>query len=415
MGKDTKVKILFFAAEDFAADSAQVVRIVNEIELVLKSKGKCGLLILESIHVFLRNTILGRRSLIRFKDKNLQIIVLPCLLRRFTSVNKRLLRLSLRILLKKWSDSKIYLHCHRHYPAYLGILSKKKDRIINSRVKIIFDFHGVDPEEYLVLGGGRANIKVYQQRKSRERELVTNADKIICVSNRFKEYVVSEYSTDSGKIAVLPCCVDKSKFYYDRQIRREMRVKLGVENKVVIVYSGSMSTWQMPETMIKLFKAINSFYKNAYFLVLSPDIVKAKSLLEKHEVPREMYSLMHVPHDQVSRYLMAADIALLIRKRMLVNKIASPTKFAEYLRCGLAVLCTPDIGDFSDIVSSDPRIGMVIDIDSNNEEIIAKFSTLLSAGLNEAMRAYRSKLAGELLSWENYSNCLLEVYEGENV
>ena len=34
-----------------------------------------------------------------------------------------------------------------------------------------------------------------------------------------------------------------------------------------------------------------------------------------------------------------------------MNQVASPTKFAEYLMCGLPIVISPNVGDFSELVT----------------------------------------------------------------
>ena len=45
-----------------------------------------------------------------------------------------------------------------------------------------------------------------------------------------------------------------------------------------------------------------------------------------------------VPFTEVPKYLNAADVAFLIRDNHEMNAVASPTKLAEYLSCGLPVI-----------------------------------------------------------------------------
>ncbi|HRN37811.1 MAG TPA: hypothetical protein PLL18_12975, partial [Flavobacteriales bacterium] len=56
--------------------------------------------------------------------------------------------------------------------------------------------------------------------------------------------------------------------------------------------------------------------------------------------------------------LVGCDHALLIREDAITNRVASPTKFAEYLACGLPVVISPYIGDFSGEVDRE-RLGTV--------------------------------------------------------
>lgn len=72
------------------------------------------------------------------------------------------------------------------------------------------------------------------------------------------------------------------------------------------------------------------------------------------------YTLLTVPHDKVSKYLMAADIGFSLREKSVVDRVASPVKFAEYLRCGVGAACTDNIEDISSLVSKDSKSGILI-------------------------------------------------------
>ena len=55
-------------------------------------------------------------------------------------------------------------------------------------------------------------------------------------------------------------------------------------------------------------------------------------------------------HQEVPIVLSACDMGILIREDSVTNRVASPTKFAEYLSAGLQVIITNNIGDYSDFV-----------------------------------------------------------------
>jgi hypothetical protein len=57
-----------------------------------------------------------------------------------------------------------------------------------------------------------------------------------------------------------------------------------------------------------------------------------------------------VNHNKVPEYLIAADYGLLIREESITNKVASPVKFAEYLACGLKVIISENLGDYSEFI-----------------------------------------------------------------
>src|SRR6185295_10953881 len=58
------------------------------------------------------------------------------------------------------------------------------------------------------------------------------------------------------------------------------------------------------------------------------------------------------PQGEAARLLCAADYGLLLRQDDVVNLVASPVKFGEYLACGVRPILTPHIGDQSDLCQS---------------------------------------------------------------
>jgi hypothetical protein len=57
-----------------------------------------------------------------------------------------------------------------------------------------------------------------------------------------------------------------------------------------------------------------------------------------------------VKPDRVRGTMEVADYGLLVRERSTTNRVAAPTKFAEYLAAGLRVLISPEVGDYSELV-----------------------------------------------------------------
>ena len=55
----------------------------------------------------------------------------------------------------------------------------------------------------------------------------------------------------------------------------------------------------------------------------------------------------------------ASDFGILLRENRLVNNVASPTKFAEYIMAGLKVIISENVGDYSEIVTKN-NYGFVV-------------------------------------------------------
>jgi hypothetical protein len=101
----------------------------------------------------------------------------------------------------------------------------------------------------------------------------------------------------------------------------------------------------------------------------SEDIIK----LQKDFPGRILWRNVSVK--QVPEYLIAGDYGLLIREETVTNNVASPVKFAEYLACGLQVIISKNLGDYSHFVKQN-RCGHMVD----------EFNVATRTNLNERLR-----------------------------
>ena len=246
------------------------------------------------------------------------------------------------------------LHVHGVYLAFPGILAGKA-----LGIKILFDMHGAVAEETVYVGAMKRNSLIHRLFQWREKFCIKQADYLIVVSEAMKDYVKSIRSNKS--IGIVSCCVNLNIFKYDPKIRADMRRQLRLEDKFVVVYSGSFHAWQMMPEMVYTYKIIKQFKPNAHFMVLTNSDKRILfEAAEKEQVdPSEITVFEQIQHENIPEYLMAADAGLLIRSKSLVNQVAFPTKFVEYLACGIPVITTSAIGDISKLVNS-RKVGVAI-------------------------------------------------------
>lgn len=77
-------------------------------------------------------------------------------------------------------------------------------------------------------------------------------------------------------------------------------------------------------------------------------------------------TIKSVPHNQMKYYLQMADVGVVIRSDNIVNRVAAPTKIAEYLTNGVRLLYSGNIGIINDLKNISDDLEMV-EIDSNGE------------------------------------------------
>ena len=283
--------------------------------------------------------------------------------------------------------------CRKHKARYIvsefgsSSRSLKLLHFLCHKVKIVIDFHGAQPEEMIY---ENPNIKksLYDYYESLERKSCKISDCIICQSDEMKQHLISKYKADGNKIAVFKCGVNTKHFNIKpKEEKIALRRELGIAEKdVVFVYAGGITKWQKIEESLKVFKEYNTHNPDSKFLILTRDKDKLNLILNNEEWSsiRKCVIATSAPYEKVSSYLNVADIAYLMRDNVVLNAVASPTKLAEYLACGLPVITSqvarkwvkPEIEDslvFCDEVSD---ISKEIDkvLMSRNQEAIRLYA-----------------------------------------
>jgi len=283
---------------------------------------------------------------------------------------------------------------HGQKAGYLGIVTRR----INKRLKIITDMQGELSEEAKY---GIDPSKIPDQIKRIEFEqfsTIKGSNWIIFVSHAMQDHFENKYDLSITNCSVIPCAVmDIPLMSYEE--RNQSRLKEGLQDKFVVCYAGSAEEYQLPEEMCKIYEKILLYLPSAFFQILTPQGSVFVQYLHALGIHPNNYKILNIPHTEVFKYLQIADMGLLLRDSSLVNRVASPTKFAEYCIAGLPVLMTDAIGDFSDIVK-EHEIGMIydpsaLDVDKRMIDFLSNIHE------NRSEYYYRiNSYAREYLTWD---------------
>jgi glycosyltransferase involved in cell wall biosynthesis len=279
------------------------------------------------------------------------------------------------------------VHAHNLYSAALALTGRPF-----WRYKVVVDLHGRIPEEYVALGkGGSTSRRVLT---ALERWTVTRADHVAVVSERLRDYLLRTYPIPPDRVSVIPCCADAARFNWDSARRKQARQRLGLDGKLVCVHLGSFSDWYDPDVIVGAFRQIRDRRPSAHLLVVALDASAAAESL-RQRLPEGAYSVTSVSHAEVPALLNAADLAFLLLPERPNIEVSSPTKFSEYLNCGLPVVISPGVGDFSALVERESAGRIWRDGESSKN---AAFLDELSANRDQVAR--RCVEAGRSLRWE---------------
>lgn len=143
---------------------------------------------------------------------------------------------------------------------------------------------------------------------------------------------------------IVPCLADESLFFYDEALRVETRGALGfTPDRKVFIYAGSLTAYQCVDETVALFRALHEQDPGCHLLFLTPEVDTARALLAG--LPADAVTLRAAKLPEMNAYLNAADAGFMLRERLRLNEVASPTKFAEYVLTGLPVVMTDAVAD----------------------------------------------------------------------
>jgi glycosyltransferase involved in cell wall biosynthesis len=306
---------------------------------------------------------------------------------------------------------RLVLHCRGQYSAFLAALLKKLFR----DVLFVYDVRGDNEAEFLYRTAGR-NGGMLPWRKLElgllrwaEGFALRNGDRILCVSSALRGRLQERWGLEGKVIDVIPCCADPGLFHFDNRVRTESRRRLNLEGRVVLVYSGSMYRWQLIERIVEVARHLSAVVPNFHFLCLTPDLAEATSSLATGLSPGS-YTLLHVPYSEMPGYLMAGDMGALIRENHPLNQVACPTKFAEYIMCGLPVLITEGLGDLPELVKRE-RLGIVMKGLDDLAVIEGGLVGFLTETSSPEWKTRTARIGREHFAWDAYASLLGEIYE----
>lgn len=294
-----------------------------------------------------------------------------------------------------------FVYCHGTRAGIpLAILKK-----LRFKVSLVTDVHGVVSEEVIALGIYNRNSLFHKLDRYLEKMVITSSNKVIYVSEKMKNY----YKLYNDEAFTIPCFYDEKIFYFDESNREEIRDKLNFKDKIVFVYSGSTLPWQKIEETFKIFAEIKKIEKKAFLLVLSgTDREFFYDFAEKYFIDKNDIYISSLEQNQMKKFLSASDFAFMLRDENLLNDVSSPTKFCEYLACGLPVIISKGVGDFTELVRKN-NIGIVVDDFRINEDELV----LLINSDRTVLRGKCISIANDNYRSSNYLHIYTRIFNNE--
>ncbi|MEX0812146.1 MAG: glycosyltransferase [Chitinophagales bacterium] len=257
------------------------------------------------------------------------------------------------------------IHCRGYITSMVGLRMK-----LNFKLPFVFDMRAFYADERVDGGHWKQSNflfrKVYQFFKRKELEFLENAAYTVSLTEKGKTIIHSweKVKNNPVPIQVIPCCADLELFDY-RSVNQEeinaLKTKLGINRgEKVLVYSGSVGTWYLPDEMLDFYNVFRKKYSSTKFLFLTteqPEFILQKVRAKK--IPESEIIITASSRDAMPLHLAVADYSIFFIKPVFSKSGSSPTKMGEIMGMGIPLICNSGVGDV-DLIVEDTNCGVCV-------------------------------------------------------
>jgi glycosyltransferase involved in cell wall biosynthesis len=298
------------------------------------------------------------------------------------------------------------VHARASIPASMGAVAARL-----AGVAFLYDADAPLSEEYVDHGYWDRGSLFPQLVAMLERFALRHASAIVTLTERYAGELRAR-RVPPPPMAVVPCCVDTTRFAGDAAVRDRIRLALGAtRDTVLLVYAGKSGYRYRTDALMSFVARFRGLHPHTHLAVLSGDDPAAFAAeAAAAGLPDDTVSVRRVPPDEVPGWLAAADAGLAFINPAPCERAASPIKIGEYLAAGLPVVVSAGIGDYSDLIR-EHRLGTVVDVDNPDAAAGAASELLALLVADSGGRARRAAFAEERLSLANVGGArYAEIY-----
>ena len=185
------------------------------------------------------------------------------------------------------------------------------------------------PDSIVAVGSMSKKSKAFKILKKIEHRLYLNAQKIIVVTDSFKEYLIEKHFIPSEKIGVFKNGVIINNFKkIDSEKLLKLRKSFGLENKIVISFIG---THGLAHGLRFILDSISKIKDNKYHFLFVGDGSEKQNLLEHSQtLDSDNFTFLDsVTKNEIPLYIDISDYSLVNLKKSNEFKNVIPSKIFE--------------------------------------------------------------------------------------
>lgn len=209
------------------------------------------------------------------------------------------------------------------------------------RVPFVFEVRDLWPESLAAVGRGRSDSALYRILSKAADFLYRSADRVVVVASAFEKHLVEHWRVPREKISVVENGVETHIFTPGEE--GNLRRQLGVENKFVVSYIGTIGMAQRLETVIESAAILQSTNPEIAFLIVGEGAEKQRLVARARE-----YNLINLQfidqqrRDKIPSYICASDVCVVPLRKNELFKTVIPSKMLEFMSCACPVILGVD-------------------------------------------------------------------------
>lgn len=279
-----------------------------------------------------------------------------------------LTQVSLRNLFSELEVNEDFLiHTRTEHAGYLSYKAYKKNN--RGEPLLLIDIRGAVVEEILIYGKINKLLKFLKLFRYKEniQYVLSKASAVNVVSKALKKHINNTFKVPVEKITVIPT-IAGSNFFFSLEERNKIRQELSIKNDETLFVFSSNSTgaWQNESLCVDLITS-----KGYKVLMLTKGKYDDDKVISKF-----------VPYQEVASYLNAADIGIIYRHDDVVNNVAAPIKFVEYIASGLPVIANKSVNFINEFIEVE-SVGAIMDFKDIDPEITQKLKLISKEKISE--------------------------------
>ena len=177
-----------------------------------------------------------------------------------------------------------------------------------------------------------------------EKNLLNTSDLIICITERLKKEILTNFQIDSQKIHVIPDAV------------RDDWLNIKNEKEEYIFYAGSLKKWKGVDVLIKAMKYLPG--EKLLIAGNGEEFSNLQNMVKKENLQDRIKFLGYVPHAEIPKFLSKAKVLVLPNVEEDTSVFTSPLKLFEYMAAGKPIVAS-DIPSLREILKHEENAYLV--------------------------------------------------------